>query len=89
MEALEYMHGKHYVLDGISGKFKLSTSIDRYGAPVYNFSHVPDAAGKRSEKYKEIRRRLHDDWSTLLSDTFTSSLREAEIVDEFVEFEGQ
>lgn len=67
----EFLDGRRYKLDGIAGTFR-ATSFEAgypYRHTVYSISHVPSAAGKKTEAYLKIRRELHDDWSTDLTDS--------------------
>lgn len=67
----EALDGRHYTLDGISGVIKHETISARYPyAHVdHTLSHRADAKGMRSPKYIELRRKLHDDWSTDLTNS--------------------
>ena len=82
-EALDVLDGKHLVLDGVDGVLRVRRRRDQYG-PVLTgvLMHVPSAKGKKSEKYLETKRQLHDDWDTDL----TGSERAGEIAEKFCVF---
>jgi hypothetical protein len=67
----EFLNGKRYTLDGISGHFKYRTYEAIYPSrrTVHKLSHEADARGRRSERYQETKRKLQDDWSTDLTDS--------------------
>jgi hypothetical protein len=69
-ELFAFLHGKSYVLDGIRGVFHYETCKARvpYERIVHKLSHEPDASGRRTKQYREIKRQLGDDWSTDLTD---------------------
>ena len=52
-----FLRGKHYSLSGVSGVFQHD---DANG----HLLHIPDAAGRKSQTYRDLRRRLGDDWET-------------------------
>jgi hypothetical protein len=82
-EALDVLDGKHLVLDGVDGTLRVNRRRDQYGAVLTGvLMHVPSAKGKKSAKYLEIKRQLHDDWDTDL----TGSERVAEIAEKFCVF---
>jgi hypothetical protein len=67
----EYLHGRPYTLDGISGQFEYRShqAIYPYPRMVARLWHTPDAAGRDTEEYRKLRRQLGDDWSTDLTDS--------------------
>lgn len=58
-ETLAAIEGMRYSLDGISGLIR----VTRIGG-ITRIEHHPDAAGKRTESYKQKRREYGDDWFT-------------------------
>lgn len=63
----ELLNGKIFVdEDGIECviKHKTSNAIFPYPHVSHTLTAYPTEAGKQTEKYKEIRRILKDDWST-------------------------
>ncbi len=60
----EYLDGKTYTHNGISGKITYSERQARYPYPhiVQKIEHEANAAGKRSIEYQEAKRILGDDW---------------------------
>lgn len=52
-----FLHGKPYALSGVSGVF-------RNDAANGHLLHIPDAAGRNSQTYRDLRRKLGDDWET-------------------------
>ena len=67
----DFLDDRTYTLDGVHGKFKISSNRAIYPYPHVSFSlyHEPSAKGKRSKAYKDEKRMLGDDWSTDLSDS--------------------
>jgi len=63
---LQFLDGKVYVLDGVSGVFRHRVSHARfpYEHEVEQLFHEPDAAGRRTETYQRIKRMLGDDHDT-------------------------
>lgn len=62
-QALEFINGKAYKLDGVHGHIVVDTSVPHHT----KVEHVPSKAGKRSEAYQAVRRQLRDDYVTDLS----------------------
>ena len=67
----ELMDGKTLVIGGISGTIKYTeyTAIYPYERLVQRINHQPDAKGKATAAYKELRAMLGDDWDTDLTDS--------------------
>ena len=65
----EFLDGKSYTLNGISGVFAHEThrAIFPYPHTVERLNHEPDEEGRCSEAYRETRSELGDDWSTDLT----------------------
>jgi hypothetical protein len=63
----EFLNGKTYKLDGVSGKFEHKAYTDRLGLLRQELYHNPDKRGQRTRYYEEKRRLLGDDWSTCLT----------------------
>jgi hypothetical protein len=76
------LHGLTYVLDGISGTFRHTAEwVPLKGGTGYlrhRLRHEPDAAGRRTVQYQDIRYMLEDDWTTDLTDSPDVYLRIAE-----------
>ncbi len=62
-QALEWCNGRTVVHGGISGVIEL-----RGERPYQKVYHVPDAKGKRTKAYADMRDKLRDDWSTDLTE---------------------
>ena len=60
------LDGRHYTLDGVSGviSYRTHDAIYPYQHTGQSLTHEPDAYGKRTKAYRELRRRLGDDWVT-------------------------
>lgn len=52
-----FLDGKPYVLSGVSGVFRHDTANG-------HLLHIPDAIGRDSQIYRDLRRRLGDAWET-------------------------
>ncbi len=67
----EFLNGKTYKLDGVSGTFRHKVSQARYPYPrtVEDLYHDKDAAGRRTKRYQDIKRELGDDYSTCLTNS--------------------
>lgn len=63
-EALEWCNGQTVTHEGISGRIEL-----RGERPYQKVYHNPDAEGKRTRAYADMREQLRDDWSTDLTDS--------------------
>lgn len=63
-EALEWCNGQAVVHEGISGRIELKGE-----RPYQKVYHVPDAKGKRTKAYTDMREQLRDDWSTDLTES--------------------
>jgi len=70
-QVFAFLHGKRATLDGIEGIFQHEVREARYPYPhtVERLNHLPTARGKRTDAYRETKRRLGDDWSTDLTDS--------------------
>ena len=64
----DFLDGKHYVLDGISGTFSFVLTRGRNGMLYADLYHTPDKKGRESSSYREKRARYGDDWDTCLTD---------------------
>lgn len=66
-----FLDGRRMTLDGVEGVFKheVREALYPYRHTVERLIHHPTARGKRSEAYQTVRARLHDDWSTDLTDS--------------------
>ena len=69
-----FLDGKEWTLDGIHGHFQHETSEARYPYRriVERLNHVPSAKGMQSKRYKAIRRKLGDDWTTDMTNSVES-----------------
>ncbi len=67
-DVFAFLDGKTYALDGISGTFRHSAQMDGWGIVRERLDHEPDAEGRSTEAYRQVKRRLKDDWSTDLTD---------------------
>lgn len=63
----EFLHGKSFKLDGMSGKFEHQHCIDRMGILRQDLYFNPDAKGRRTAYYQKVREELGDDWSRNLT----------------------
>lgn len=68
-DVLEFMDGKSYVLDGISGVFKYSKRNLLSGdfgtvSLRYELVHEADEIGRQNDAYRQVRRMLGDDYVT-------------------------
>ncbi len=63
-QALEWCNGRTVTHEGISGVIELKGE-----RPYQKVYHVPDAKGKRTKAYTDMREQLRDDWSTDLTDS--------------------
>lgn len=61
-DALNFINGKAYKLDGVAGKIKVSGE-----RPYTKVEHIPSKAGMRTEAYQWLRRELKDDYVTDLT----------------------
>lgn len=61
---LEALDGQHVELDGVSGTIRLEGR-----SPYQRVVHHADARGRQSAEYRRVKRELHDDWSTDLTDS--------------------
>lgn len=70
LDLYEFLEGRLYVLDGIEGRFEVTTVYATYPYPrtIHGMQHVPTAKGRKTEKYQEVKRELRDHWDTDLSD---------------------
>ena len=68
-DVFEFLDGKPYILEGISGYLKYDSyrAIYPYEHTVEKLSHIPDSEGKKSLYYQSIRVYLGDDWDTDLT----------------------
>jgi hypothetical protein len=62
--AIDYINGKTVTVDGISGTIEV-----RGARPYRKIYHNADAKGRRTDRYQETRRKLHDDWSSDLTES--------------------
>jgi hypothetical protein len=60
-QALNFINGKSYKLDGVAGKLKVEST------PYLKVEHVPSKAGMNCEAYLAVRRILRDDYTTDLT----------------------
>lgn len=60
-QALDFINGKAYKLDGVAGKLKVERG------PYLKVEHVPSKAGMKSEAYLAVKRKLRDDYVTDLT----------------------
>jgi len=68
-DVLEAINGKKITHDGISGTIRVERVFGRT-----KVSHEADARGRKSEKYRSLRRQLRDDWYTDLSESDPETL---------------
>lgn len=54
-----FLNGKHYTHNGISGKLYRTEAMSGHAERI---THEPDVIGKRTDKYKETKKQLGDDW---------------------------
>lgn len=69
-EVFEFLNGKTYTLDGISGSFRHEVRKAAYPYPhtYERLIHEADTEGLRSEPYLAQKRELRDDWISDLTD---------------------
>lgn len=75
----EFLHGKPYKLDGMSGVLQHTHCIDCHGILRQELYFNIDARGRRTKYYQDRRRELGDDWSRCLTqdiDTYCRIARE-------------
>lgn len=64
----EWLNGKSYKLDGMSGKFEHQHHYSPYYGRVCEELYFNiDAKGRKTEQYQKTRRELGDDWSRCLT----------------------
>lgn len=63
-EALDFIHGKEYTLDGVHGT--LAVEDGRFGRRVW---HRASEIGRESPEYRAIRRKLGDHYSSDLTES--------------------
>lgn len=61
--AEQYIDGMTLTLNGVAGTIR----IERIGG-MTEYVHVPSAAGKRTESYQAMRRKLGDDYTTRVTE---------------------
>jgi hypothetical protein len=62
--ALDAINGRNYTLDGIHGTIR----VDSWNGCV-SIHHHPSKKGQGTEAYREMKRKLGDDWSTDLTNS--------------------
>lgn len=67
----EYLDGKTYTLNGVSGKITYTErqAIYPYPRTVQKIEHEADTVGKQSIEYREAKRMLGDDWLSDITDS--------------------
>lgn len=63
----QFLHGKTYKINGVSGTFEHKTYQDRTGRLVQDLYHNADSNGRRTKYYQQTKRELGDDYSTCLT----------------------
>jgi len=63
----EFLNGRFVTIDGVAGRLRHEVFVDWLGLTVERLMHDATPAGRRSNSYREIRRRLGDDYSTDLT----------------------
>ena len=61
-QAQEKINGMRWKIDGVDGTLR----VERING-MTEFVHYPSAAGKRSKRYQETRRKLGDDFTTTIT----------------------
>ena len=66
----EFLDGRSYTLNEISGQFRHETrrAIYPYPRTIEKLTFQPDEKGQATEEYRQTRRELKDDWTTDLTD---------------------